>query len=131
ALLRLARRPADPIVEHAVTELTASNGMLSVASLAHDFGLSTRHLERRFLESVGIAPKVYARMQRFQSVWPVIDPRAPWAAAAFACGYYAQAHLIRDFREFSGEPPASLIATDDLARHFLSHFSKTARPHLR
>jgi AraC-like DNA-binding protein len=131
ALLRLAHRPADRIVELAIAELSASRGMLDIASLARDFGLSTRHLERRFLECVGIAPKLYARMRRFQSVWPAIEGGAPWAAAAIACGYYDQAHLIRDFREFAGEPPASLLAIDDLARHFLSHFSKTARPHLR
>ena len=126
-LLRLARIPADAMVGHAVRELTGSNGTRDIASLARDFGMSTRQLERRFRERVGLTPKVFSRMRRFQSVFAAIENGdSNWAAAAVACGYYDQAHLIRDFREFAGEPPASLLASDDLARHFLSHFSKTA-----
>jgi AraC-like DNA-binding protein len=73
-----------------------------------------------------MAPKLFARIQRFQRVFPAIEREgAGWVDAAAACGYYDQAHLIRDFREFAGEPPAALLAGDELARHFLSHFSKT------
>ena len=129
-LLRMARTPTDPIIGDAVRQLAGSHGTRDIASLARDFGISTRHLERRFLDRVGLQPKLFARMRRFQSVFPAIESgKANWAAAAIACGYYDQAHLIRDFREFAGEPPASLLASADLARYFLSHFSKT--PHAR
>ena len=126
-LLRLAQPPADAVVGEAVRQIARSHGMRDIASLAREFGMSTRHLERRFLDGVGLPPKLYARMRRFQSVFPLIERgTGGWAATAAACGYYDQAHLIRDFREFAGQPPASLLASDDLARHFLSHFSNTS-----
>ena len=124
-LLRRVRRPADPLVAEAVRQIAGSQGGRDIASLARDLGVSTRHLERRFLERTGLPPKRFARMRRFQSVFPAIEAAGDWAGAAAACGYYDQAHLVRDFREFAGEPPTALLATDDLARHFLSHFSKT------
>lgn len=124
-LLERIRRPDDPLIAEAVRQLAASQGARDIASLARDLGMSTRNLERRFRERTGLAPKLYARMRRFQSVFPAIEAGTGWAAAAAACGYYDQAHLVRDFREFAGEPPASLLAGDDLAHHFLSHFSKT------
>src|SRR5207244_1825716 len=68
-LLRLARAPADPIVGEAVRQLAGSHGRRDIASLAREFGVSTRHLERRFLDRVGLQPKLFARMRRFQSVF--------------------------------------------------------------
>ena len=76
--------------------------------------MSTRHLERRFLDRVGLTPKLFSRMRRFQSVFAAIeDGDANWAAAASACGYYDQAHLIRDFREFTGKTPMSVFSNTD------------------
>jgi AraC-like DNA-binding protein len=73
-----------------------------------------------------MSPKYFARIRRFQRVFHAMEHAGGgWVDAAAACGYYDQAHLIRDFRAFAGEPPSHLLATDDLARHFLSHFSKT------
>jgi methylphosphotriester-DNA--protein-cysteine methyltransferase len=119
-LVRLARTAGDPMVAEAVRQLAGSNGTRDIASLARHFGMSTRQVERRFVERVGLTPKVFSRMRRFQSVFAAMENGdASWAAAAAACGYYDQAHLIRDFREFAGEPPASLVASGELARHFL------------
>src|SRR6185436_21146188 len=102
------------------------------ASVARWLGISTRQLERRFKDRVGISPKLFSRMQRFQRVFRAIGGGRPdWARVAVECGYHDQAHLIRDFRDFAGETPAVLLAGDDLARHFLrcpvvSHSYNTA-----
>jgi AraC-like DNA-binding protein len=119
-LVRRARRPGDALVTEAVRQIAESRGLRDIASLARDLGLSTRQLERRFREQTGLSPKRFARVRRFQSVFPAIEAGHGWASAAAACGYWDQAHLVRDFREFAGEPPSALMAGEDLARHFLS-----------
>jgi len=125
ALLRaLDLRRADPIAAAAVGRLAESPGAVSLANLAADLNLSNRQLERRFSAAVGLAPATFRSLQRFVQVFRVIGDDAPrWVETALACGYYDQAHLIRDFKRFTGETPAALLSEDaDLARHFLSRF---------
>jgi AraC-like DNA-binding protein len=122
ALLELERGSVDELVDEGARLLARTPDVGAAASL---LGVSPRQLERRFKARVGMSPKLFARIRRFQRVFPAIEEGGEWVDAAAACGYYDQAHLIRDFRTFAGEPPSHLLAGDDLARHFLSHFSKT------
>jgi len=134
ALRALAERgPVDnDPVSYAVGELERSGGLISIRDVAHRVGWSPRQLQRRFNDQVGISPKLFGRMQRFQTVFAALQSGASdWVTAAVRCGYYDQAHLIRDFRELSGKTPTALLAQEvDLVRHFvrgraMSHFSKT------
>jgi AraC-like DNA-binding protein len=132
ALLSVTQSGGDFLIAEAVRRIDLANGALDLASLARDLGLSIRQLERRFLATVGLAPKIYCRIQRFKKVFGVIGQTAcNWVETAVACGYYDQAHLIRDCKEFSGNTPAALLSEDaDLARHFylrfgMSHSSNT------
>ena len=127
-----AEQAYDP-VSYAVSEIERSAGLISVRSVADGIGWSTRQLQRRFKDAVGISPKLFGRMQRFQRVFRAMEGSASnWIDTAVHCGYYDQAHLIRDFREFSGKTPTTLLEQEiDLVRHFvngrgMSHFSKTA-----
>lgn len=86
---------------------------MSVGDLADELGWSRRHLVARFREQVGLPPKVLARVLRFQRSLRLrgADGRPrPWAEVALACGYYDQAHLNRDFRQFAGCTPTELLA---------------------
>src|SRR5262249_39065483 len=122
----------------AVSQILSSGGVIETSELAFRMGLSTRQLQRKFKTEVGIGPKLLARIQRFQRVFWALESSRNWVHVAFQCGYYDQAHLIRDFRDFSGAAPAALLAPDtDLAFHFLqragrnaqmSQISKTATP---
>ena len=122
----------DTLVSVAVGECVRTGGLIGVRHLADRIGLSSRQFERRFRSAVGISPKLFCRMQRLQRVFQAMaNPQSNWVDTAVDCGYYDQAHLIRDFREFSGTTPTALLAEEfDLTRHFvqqrsMSHFSKT------
>jgi AraC-like DNA-binding protein len=123
---------ADAALSFAVAALGRSHGLARIRHLAERVGWSTRQLQRRFKAVVGISPKLFARMQRFQAVLRATDGReADWVTAAVHSGYYDQSHLIRDFREFAGKPPTGLLDQElDLNRRFvqgqaMSHSSKT------
>jgi AraC-like DNA-binding protein len=115
----------DIVIEEAIRRLL--EGPPDLAGLPAALKISPRQFERRFKRQVGIAPKLFCRIQRFQRVFREIESGGNWVQAALACGYYDQSHLVRDMRQFSGETPSVLVKNDELARHFLSHFSKTAR----
>lgn len=112
--------------------IVKSGGQVSLDGLSRDAGVSSRHLERRFLRDVGVGPKLLCRILRFQQTFRAVDRNDPgWASVAVDCGYYDQAHLIRDFRQFAEQTPSLLFAqasalTNAFTRkHRRSEFSNT------
>jgi AraC-like DNA-binding protein len=107
------------------------HGTLSVRELAYEGGISERQLEREFNDVVGLAPKVFSRILRFQRVFEAFEQNAKWIDVALECGYSDQPHLIADFRQFAATTPTTFdLAQFELGRHFLrksrmSGFSKT------
>ena len=92
-------------------KIVETAGAVSVDQLANDAGISSRQLERRFLREVGVGPKLLGRIIRFQQVFRAVEQRnAAWSAVALECGYYDQAHLIRDFNQFAQQTPAVLFS---------------------
>ena len=99
--------PISGAVSHAWKRLRDSGGTIAVSALADEVGWSRKHLASRFSADVGLAPKTIARLFRFR---PVVDRAADdrascWSDAALDAGYFDQAHLIRDFRQFAGMTP--------------------------
>ena len=92
--------------------MRASAGRASVSGLAGELGWSHRRLIARFREGIGLAPKTMGRVLRFERVSRLLqqveEPRL--AEVALDCGYYDQAHLNRDFRQFAGTTPGGYLA---------------------
>ena len=79
--------------------------------VARQCGISPRQSRRTFLEQTGLGPKFLARVLRFRhAVAQASRAGGDFAGLALDCGYYDQAHLIRDFREFAGRTPAAYAA---------------------
>jgi len=72
-----------------------------------DTGLSHTRFIQLFRENVGLTPKLFYRVRRFRTLPDRIGKGMPvnWAELAVDCGYFDQAHLIRDFRAFAGITP--------------------------
>ena len=94
-----------PSITRALARLRASEGRVPIGALAGELGCSPRHLNRHFRDQVGVTPKLFARILRFQHAIALIDREPSWAAIAQHAGYYDQAHLVRDFQQFAGASP--------------------------
>lgn len=77
-------------------------------SLAEKAGITSKHLIDLFHRKVGLTPKALIRIFRFQRVISRIEDenKIDWTKMAYECGYYDQAHFIKDFYEFSGLRPS-------------------------
>lgn len=110
-MARLLRDSFHSSAIRLAARIVESAGRVSVDELAAAAGISSRQLERRFLREIGIGPKLLGRILRFQQVFRAVDRvDSAWASIAVECGYYDQAHLIRDFTQFAGQTPAVLLA---------------------
>jgi AraC-like DNA-binding protein len=85
---------------------------ISVASVLGQVGLSQRRFIEVFHEQVGLTPKAFCRVRRFQRLLEKVHHarEVDWIDVALECGYYDQAHFIHDFREFSGLAPTQYLA---------------------
>ena len=110
----LLRQLARPLKRHAAVyaalrAFEQSHGCVDVRRVARQVELSDRRFIEVFAAEVGLTPKRFCRILRFQHARAEIGRNsAPdWAALALECGYFDQSHLIHDFREFSGMSPTT------------------------
>ena len=100
--------PTRPEVAWAYGRVLASGGRMPVTAIAKDIGWSRKHLAGRFTGEIGLGPKTFARIVRFNRALRLAQSRnEEWAGIAAECGYSDQAHMAREFREMAGETPGS------------------------
>lgn len=109
---RRAVHPYFATVRRAADLLRGGARGLGVGEVCERLGLSNRHLVHQFRSTLGLTPKTYARVERFQGLVRdlkgVHDP--PWSRLAARHGYADQSHLIREFRRFALVTPGEFLA---------------------
>jgi AraC-like DNA-binding protein len=102
-------------VARAWSLLLRTGGTMPIRDVARDVGWSERHLGTQFLREIGLRPKTAARVVRFDRARRVLQRnvgagRPNVAGVAAECGYFDQAHLVRDWQQFTGLAPTEWIA---------------------
>lgn len=109
-----SRLVADGCVAFAVGEMAGNPDRQNMARMSAKIGYSQKHFISMFKQRVGLTPKAYLKIMRFQKAINTIEktPRGniDWAAIAYDCGFFDQSHFINDFRVFSGFTPAEYLS---------------------
>lgn len=95
------------IIDDSVSYIDEQNGLLTIESVAAHLKISRRYLEKKFLEKVGISPKLYSRIKRFSILSNKVArlQKVDWQDVVFESGYHDQSHLVKEFKEFNQMNP--------------------------
>lgn len=107
-------------VSFALKQFESTHGALPVGDVIERIGISQRRLIDLFNAQVGMTPKLFCRLRRFQHVLNQVHPlqECDWGELAALCGYFDQAHFIHDFRQFSGILPTEYLT---IKTEYLNH----------
>ena len=106
----------DVALDEAVKLIRSTGGQLSVEEFGERVGLSRKQLERKFVATVGTTPKTFARISRLLNVCHHLDRyrECTLTRLAHECGYFDQAHFIREFSVFTGFTPKAFFAKNNI-----------------
>lgn len=111
-------------VEYAIGQIIQHPDQVSFTKLSQDIGYSQKHFIKMFKNQVGITPKAYLKILRFQKAISEIEQQrqVDWAAISQDCGFYDQAHFINDFRLFSGFTPEEYLRRKNESLNYVPVF---------
>jgi len=111
-LLQLAKNGSyDQLIDYCLEEINNSRGQISMEELAGKTGVSNRQLLRKFNKCVGLPPKEFSKIVKFNNALNYLNrfPGRSFTDTAYDCGYFDQAHFIRDFKAYSGLTPSEYL----------------------
>lgn len=103
------KRP-DVLVKNILERIKKQHGILSAGEISRQFNLSTRSLERKFNDQIGMSPKEYLQITRLNYALELIQNQHHFSLTriSYLSGYYDQSHFIRDVEKICGFPPGAL-----------------------
>jgi AraC-like DNA-binding protein len=101
----------NPCVQYALTEIIRRPDQISLSRLSDRIGYSQKHFIAMFKRQVGVTPKAYLKIMRFQKAIADIErsSKISWTGISQDCGFYDQSHFINDFKLFSGFTPEQYL----------------------
>lgn len=98
-------------IDYVARLISESPHAWTIEKMAGEACLSISQFERRFIRLTGITPKLFARITRFYNAYQFKDrnPNVDWLSIALEAGYHDYQHLVKDFKEFAGLTPTSLL----------------------
>ncbi len=117
----LSNTDMAPIADY----ILEKNGVVKIAELEDKFHISRRWLEKQFAEQVGMSPKDFARVTRFNALITEVKkyPSVSWLDMIDKFGYYDQSHLIRDFHDFTGQFPTEFFKDSTEVKNGIFYYS--------
>jgi len=104
------------LVNDVIKELTKEDFFDNINNVASRYGITSRYLQKIFLQHTGLTPKLHSKINRFQnSLVLVAQKNSSLTSIAYECGYFDQSHFIKEFKSFTGQTPSSFTADNTSA----------------
>lgn len=100
---RISLSDREKINDYLVSRITRAKGQVTMAQLEQETNYSACYLRRIFKAYHGISPKQFAQFVRFQNLLKKLEQETRYDDIAVACGYYDEAHMMKEFKKFTGK----------------------------
>jgi AraC-like DNA-binding protein len=95
------------LVQQVMDELTRKDFFDNIENVAERYGITSRYLQKIFVQQTGMSPKLYSKINRFQNSLVLMGKQdSSLTDVAYSCGYFDQSHFIREFKSFTGFSPS-------------------------
>jgi len=107
--------------DQAIELIFKNHGMIPVSTITKSVGIGERQLENLFKKYIGLSPKFFMRIIRFNYIFKLVqDNNESWSGLAYEASFFDQSHFIRNFRDFTGENPSDYAFDEkNMANFFL------------
>jgi AraC-like DNA-binding protein len=104
------------LVQRVMNEVTHRDFFDNIENVARRYGMSSRYLQKLFVQYTGLTPKLFSRINRFQNSLVLISKgNISLTDASYECGYFDQSHFIREFKSFTDLSPSAFVSENSTA----------------